>query len=138
MMCRYVDRSMQTVRNTFNNHTCHLSLHPQAKSQESRSSLCFDGIPKLHVAWLSMLFSRTCLQWSTFFSVYLFSVLGRLFTSTNGSDIFSNMQDFAIYVWNIDIACPLTAERNHEPVTILTGPLKSPPLGASPRTARDH
>ena len=53
--------------------------------------LRFDGVPELDLAWSSMLFLRTCLQWSVFFSVYPFSVRGRIFTCTSGSVIFSNM-----------------------------------------------
>ena len=58
--------------------------------------LRFDGVPELA---LSSVFAHICSQQSVFFCIYPLSVRGLTFTCMRGSVIFSNMLDFAVYIW---------------------------------------
>ena len=77
--------------------------HQQVKS-EVEIFLRFDGVPEPALS-----FVRTCSQPSVFFRVRPLSVRGLTFTCMRGSVIFSNMLDFADYVWTTCVACPLAA-----------------------------
>ena len=79
---------------------------PTGEVSEVEIFLRFDGVPE---PALSSVFARTCSQWSVFFRVHPLSVRGLTFTCMRGSVIFSNMLDFAVYVWTTCVACPLAA-----------------------------
>ena len=79
---------------------------PTGEVSEVKIFLRFDGVPKLA---LSSVFARTCSQQSVFFRVHSLSVRELTFTCMRGSVIFSNMLDFAVYVWTMCVACPLAA-----------------------------
>ena len=77
---------------------------PTGEVSEVEIFLRFVGVPEPD---LSSVFARTCSQQSVFFRVHPLSVRGLTFTCTRGSVIFSNMLDFAVYVWTTCVACPL-------------------------------
>ena len=79
---------------------------PTGEVSEVEIFLRFDGVPE---PALSSVFARTCSQPSVFFRVHPLSVRELTFTCTRGSVIFSNMLDFAVYVWTTCVACPLAA-----------------------------
>ena len=79
---------------------------PTGEVSEVEIFLRFDGVPE---PALSSIFAPTCSQQSVFFRVHPLSVCGLTFTCMRGSVIFSNLLDFAVYVWTTCVACPLAA-----------------------------
>ena len=79
---------------------------PTGEISEVEIFLRFDGVPE---PALSSVFACTCSQQSIFFRVHPLSVRELTFTCMRGSVIFSNMLDFAIYVWTTCVAYPLAA-----------------------------
>ena len=75
---------------------------PTGEVSEVEIFLRFDGVPE---PALSSVVERTCSQRSVFFRVHPLSVRKLTFTCMRGSVIFSNMLDFAVYVWTTCVAC---------------------------------